>query len=155
MRRIGQAAEREGIPCIVTPEDIDVSEARMAWVKLEVPLVPPGSNKLMRMHWATRKRLLNEWMLRILTGFIRNSPIEGQLKEWADSRSRLKVKIHVAHAQLFDQDNLYSAAKLPLDALVRLGFIADDSNKFIDLPVTQSRSKAKQTTISIYAPEKG
>jgi Holliday junction resolvase RusA-like endonuclease len=76
-----------------------------------------------------------------------------KLKRWARVRNRLKVEIHVEHLQPFDQDNLYSCAKLPLDALVRMDFLADDSPEFIDLTVTQSRSKAKQTTISIYAPK--
>jgi len=152
MRRVGQAAEREGIPCIVTPEDIDVSGAKLACVKRIIPVVPPSANRLLRMHYRKRMRELDAW--KTLIFYSVNGESRTAVYEWAAGRNRLKVEIHIEHAQLFDKDNLYSAAKLPLDALVRLGFLADDSNEFIDLTVTQSRSKAKQTTISIYAPEK-
>lgn len=50
-----------------------------------------------------------------------------------------------------DKDNAYSACKVPLDAMQRVGLIEDDSPSCIDLEVfTVSAGKSK-TVIDLYS----
>ena len=67
------------------------------------------------------------------------------LQAWAECGDRVRITINVIHNREFDQDNLYSAAKIPLDALKALGCITDDNAKNIDLLVTQELAKQKVT----------
>jgi hypothetical protein len=82
--------------------------------------LPPGLNKLMRMNRFAYQRLLKNWevLLRTVT---RNVVIETPC-----------VLTFTVHASLdMDWENAAVCQKIPMDCLVRLGLIPDDSPKYI------------------------
>lgn len=119
-------------------------------MRITVPLVPPSPNELRRKyrHWADYGRLRKAWENTIwaLTDAQQKislpKPLNGE---------KVHVSFHIEHAQLFDPDNLTGSVKPCLDAMVRLNLIRDDSSDYIELSVTQEKSKERQTTIEITA----
>ena len=127
----------------------------MSKISITVPRVPCGANKLMRMHYRERTDLRRGWesdIFHLLTNKDKRC-----LKAWRDLREGLDqktpIRIHIVHKREFDPDNLFSAVKIPLDALANLGFIRDDSHRFITLEVTQEKSVENQTVIEIEGPQ--
>ena len=145
MARIGRAEAEPGLNRTITPQETHRS------VVIRVPGCPPSLNKILRMHWATRKKLLEAWSSDLwysASCLGRSATLSG----WARSRARLTVNICLQHNRLFDKDNAYGSVKVVLDAMKSLGFIADDSPEFIDLEVTQEKSRTVETVITIWEP---
>lgn len=114
-------------------------------VRITVPMVPPSINKMRHMHFHDYRRLRDRWesTMYILMGHrqlseLRQRPV-----------GKVHVQMHIEHTRLFDPDGLYSAVKIPLDCLVRLEIIPNDTPENLTLSVTQAKSKEKQTTIVI------
>lgn len=108
-------------------------------MKIIVPMVAPGMNQIRDMHHFEYKRLRETWQ-RTMWALI------GRQKKPV---GKVKVSIHVEHTRLYDPDNLVGCAKIPLDCLVRLEVLPNDTPENLTLSVTQSKSKEKQTTILI------
>lgn len=96
----------------------------------EIPRVPPSANVFMRMNrWKDQGKLKGEWYLEVYAAFAPNTP------EKAEGKRR--VTVIVRSKNLRDDANQYLAVdKLILDNLRTLGWIVDDSPKWIDLKVT-------------------
>lgn len=108
-------------------------------MKITVPMVAPGMNQIRNMHHFEYKRTREAWQ-RTMYALIGRQKIP---------HGKVIVSIHVDHARLYDPDNLMGSAKIPLDCLVRLEILPDDKPENLLLLVTQSKSKDKQTTITI------
>lgn len=99
-----------------------------------------GAGGLLRMHWATKKKLLANYMLAVKgrPGFARYSgPVRIELVRYSIGPE-------------MDYDNLVSTGKLILDAIVRCGILPDDNPTVIaERSYTQERaaSKAEQRTV--------
>ena len=102
---------------------------------LKVSDVPPSLNKVLRMHWAKRKGLLDAWMLMVLAAY-------GHLPIVCDGKRRVKITLH--HARLYDKDNAYGACKVIFDALKAQGFIVDDAAEWLEAEVVQKKCPHKE-----------
>lgn len=163
MARIGRAESKLGLNRPITPQDIAANAQKRTQERLDelkrperrsvvirVPGCPPSLNKLLRMHWAKRNLLKRQWTNDIkLSAQVMEYAV---LMNWAKSRNRLRLRICLRHARLFDKDNAYGSVKVVLDAIKSLGFIADDSPEFIDLEVTQEKSRTVETVITSWEP---
>ncbi|KKN40934.1 hypothetical protein LCGC14_0728170 [marine sediment metagenome] len=75
---------------------------------LEIDEIPAGLNKLTRMHWSARMKLLHRWDWLIIAA-------KGR-KRWAPSE-KAKVTIERHSAGTLDHDNFIGGLKLVIDAL--------------------------------------
>lgn len=126
-------------------------------VRFTVPLVPPSGNELRRKyrHWAVYKGLRELWEVEI---FLHISP-EASSFYRARTRSMnprkpelTKISIAVFRGKLLDDDNLKSGVKPVLDGLKNMGYIKNDSPRWIVLEVSQHRDAANpRTEISVEA----
>ncbi len=122
-------------------------------MKITVPMVPPGINQRLKMHHMDYKRVRDGWqsaIYHLVSGLNRANLYTAHTRH-----EKMRVKIHIEHSRLFDPDNLTSAAKTPLDCLRRLKFLFDDTPQYLELDVTQSKSRENQTTIEITEAENG
>jgi hypothetical protein len=67
---------------------------------------------------------------------------------------KVEVAIVSQRAHLLDPDNLYSGCKPLLDAMKQLEIIEEDSPKYLDLNVSQSKSKKDCISILIRGNQK-
>jgi len=94
---------------------------------------PPGINKLLRMHWAVRKKLQNNLVAEIKAAYPCDL-IEGPVNVVYTRRS----------VRLMDWDNAAGSFKLVGDALVKCGILEDDNPKVIkEFKVEQVRVKKR------------
>ena len=104
---------------------------------------PPGINKLLRMHWAVRKKLQNNLVDDIKENY-ECSLIEGPVHILYTRRS----------VRLMDWDNAAGSFKLIGDALVKCGILEDDNPKIIkEFIVEQERVRKRDEqgfTVKIY-----
>ncbi len=99
----------------------------MIW-KAEIPKAPPSENVFLRTHFRERKRLKEIWYLELYTAFQ-----ESGITQATGKRS---LRILVRSKKERDRANLWGPAdKLICDNLKRLGWIVDDSPKWIDIDV--------------------
>lgn len=100
-----------------------------------IPRVPLSPNRMLRMHWAKRRKEQNSWVPEMFASL---SPENTEwMRLWARRDKKVKVKITVHHKRLFDPDNLYGSVKFILDVMRHLGFLKDDSPKWLKLKVYQ------------------
>jgi hypothetical protein len=102
---------------------------------LTIPHIPPSLNRLLRMHWAAKKDLRDNWSLLV------RSQLQGT---YLKPVVKMRCKITLAHSRLFDQDNAYGACKVVIDALKDWKLIVDDSKKYLSLTVKQTKVPHKQ-----------
>lgn len=109
-------------------------------IQATIPGPLPSLNALLKMHWAKRKRLKDQYIL-ILP------------KRQRRIKKKTAVGIEVFHkTRRFDTDNLYGAVKPILDALRHNNLIYQDSPRWIDLNVSQSLDRVNPRT-EIYVSE--
>ena len=130
-------------------------------VRISLPYAPVSGNQYSAMHHHVKKNYKEKWRTMIFVSL--SSRID---REWllamAKLGKRMKVEIAVTHPRLFDKDNLYQGVKPLVDCLraykfnpkqpenfMGLGYLAGDSEKEIDLIVTQQKGKAPQTVFMI------
>lgn len=96
----------------------------------------------MRMNrWRDHGKLKGEWYCEIYAAFVRDAPTKAE--------GRRRIKITIRSKGMRDQANQYLAAdKLLLDNLKSLGWIVDDSPKWIELEVA-GETGAPRTIIEI------
>ena len=115
---------------------------------IDVPSIPPGLNKVLRMHWATKSNMSKAWL-----SFMFLFPFEQRMKlhHWANAKCRMKITVTFHHSRMFDKDNLYGTAKVIFDAFKHAGYIHDDRPEFLLQDVHQKKCahKARHTTIAI------
>ncbi len=91
-------------------------------VRLSGSIQPPGLNKMLRMHWAKRKKLYEAIKLELAL----NYPVLPQF----DCPVEIVYTRYYAR-QAMDWDNAGSSFKLLGDALVELGVIEDDNPRVV------------------------
>ena len=92
---------------------------------------PPGINRLLRMHWAVRKKHQNNLVSELEANYPTDL-IEGPVCVEYTRRS----------VRLMDWDNAAGSFKLVGDALVQLGILEDDNPQIIkEFKVDQERVK--------------
>lgn len=113
---------------------------------IEWPDVPPSLNKVLRMHWATKGKLREEWAYVFLT--VPSSALRG-LRDAAKAQKRVRMTITLHNARQYDRDNAFGACKVIVDAAKAAGLLWDDRPAYLDLEVLQQKStrKAKKTVI--------
>lgn len=123
---------------------------------VKISKVPPGLNELMRMHWAERKKIMEEWRklisLEMLAQNVPNDILVG-------NPCKRAIKIEIYKKRLMDIDNLYGGVvKIILDAIkckkdelgnVVPNLIYDDSAKFTRVSIKQIKSKDEFILIKI------
>lgn len=93
-----------------------------------LPYAPVTANRYLRMHW-TRRRLEGHAWHSYIVGYAGRPP---------DSPPRkARVSIVVRRKRLQDPDNAYASCKPVLDALVRRGWLWDDSGRHLELDVRE------------------
>lgn len=128
-RRVN-AAMREGIPARVRFAREGKAGSPTAYYQgrtltILAPMVPPGGNGLLRMHWAKRKRMARDWW-HLLNPGVGHPGLPMQ-------ECKVTIKCHVRRPM--DQDNRVFRAKVLLDVLQPasprhphgLGIIASDA----------------------------
>lgn len=106
------------------------------WIFDRVPLT---LNKLLRAHWAEKKRDLESWKGWVLG-------VAGNRRGF-DQRARVKVTVYRARQQ--DPDNAVGSVKPLIDALNRLGWLVDDTTRWLDLEV-EERIDRKEPRTEVY-----
>ena len=111
---------------------------------LEVQDVPPSPNVVKRKYRNPHayRRLRTSWETMLLYSI---SPHHRTaLKAQAKVPGKVFVDCTLHHSRAYDPDNLFGSTKVILDALVNIGFLADDSPANIRLTVQQVKAKRKE-----------
>lgn len=116
------------------------------FVEFSIPQVPRTINWFMTHHWTKKHENKRVWMQEFSAMGTTNKRF---LKTWAECGNKVRVEITVLHVRAFDPDNLVSAAKIPLDAMVTMKMLPGDKHSDIELFVTQEISKEKLTKFKI------
>lgn len=126
-------------------------------LEIRIERVPPSLNKLLRMHWGSRKRLFEEWRELIRLQLLTQGKGQDYLVQGPEERE-VEIEIHTRKPR--DIDNLYGGAvKIIADALkfkvaktgdVIANLIYDDSDKFTKFSVKQKKSNNEMTIIRIF-----
>lgn len=89
-------------------------------VRVRVPVLPPTTNELMRMHWSKRHKKTKAWKrvmkAKSLDGI--HTPVHLDFELWTSGQR--------------DVDALYTSAKMPIDGLVAAGVLPDDDPACIE-----------------------
>lgn len=132
---------------------------------ITVPRVPPSGNELRRQyrHWAAYKNLKVSWEQEF--AYCTPAPIYKELRELCGCANGVGYKIHLhvrigriadrlGRPRLLDHDNAIAGLKPVLDALKNkkpVGFIWDDSPKWLDLHVEQFTAAKSVTEFTFSA----
>jgi hypothetical protein len=108
-----------------------------------IPIVPMTNNQRERAHWAKLAKEKDDWTLLIPLCAEANRQQEGE-------RRMVEIVFCKTRGPESDSDNLHARCKSILDALVRRGWMIDDSPKYIDLRVSETtRAASTQTVIAV------
>jgi len=112
-----------------------------------VPALPPAINRLLKMHWGAQRRRRDVWA-RELIAVMKKEDIRA-LKAWGELGEKISVAMHVTTPQEYDEDNLSSVAKLPLDIMRNLGWIVNDDPRHLcfEKPSQERGKRAVRFTI--------
>ena len=99
-------------------------------LRIVLPLPTPSANEWSGKHWSRRYRLKAQWAKLLLVA----KPGEHR----ASSRLRVTIERVMTGGGL-DPDNLAGGLKPVLDAMVSLGLLLDDSPRWLELHVGQSK----------------
>jgi len=107
---------------------------------LEIPEPTPSLNAILRMHWSSRIKFGERWELLLL---------EARAHFMPAARRKRFVRITRVASRLLDLDNLWGGAKIPIDAMKKLGIVVDDSPRWLKLSVVQRKGTPARTEIEI------
>lgn len=124
-------------------------------VELLINKVPISGNKFLRLHWAERKLLVDEWRK-----LVREYALVNRLdKYYIDRPEKRRVEITLYKKRLLDKDNAYTSCKMVVDALkcykdkitgkIIPNFIYDDSSKYLELVIDQVKDNEEKILIRI------
>jgi hypothetical protein len=105
-------------------------------IVIELPII--SGNKLLRMHWAKRAKIQQNYY------WILFSKCDGTWKLYQKKKKKLIITSY--RKRLLDKDNLYAGTKPLCDSLKKAGLIWDDSPKWLDLEVRQVVDGKNQRT---------
>lgn len=104
-------------------------------IELLLPAATPSLNKVLRCHWAVRKRLKASWSLLVLRA-VGNSGNMAALK----ATGKRHVTVVRFGKKVADYDNLVGGCKsLLIDNLVAHGLLVDDSPTWLECEYLQDR----------------
>lgn len=106
----------------------------------KLDLVSP--NKMLRMHWATRR----EWK------DIYSDAVWAVTEKWSKHLDPCHIKIErlfTGRQKAMDPDNLVGSVKFLLDGMRSCGVISDDNPECISLEVHQRRTDTKAIRVTI------
>lgn len=107
----------------------------------EINDCPPSANEYMRMHFRLQKAQKAKWYVLIYTAFFDNMPKK--------AKGRRHVRVVVTSTKERDYSNLWLAIdKCIHDTLTKLGWIIDDSPKFMT-PTVEGKVGTPHTLIEI------
>jgi Holliday junction resolvase RusA-like endonuclease len=115
-------------------------------MKLTIPRIPVSLNKLLRMHWTTKRRDRDAWKEEIQVAMPYQYPP-------ARKGERLRLAICQYRSRMLDRDNLYGSVKNIVDALCDMGLIFNDDDKHLDLHVSQVKAKRREQKTEITVAE--
>jgi Holliday junction resolvase RusA-like endonuclease len=101
--------------------------------------LPKTHNDRLRSHWRTQRRETKDWVLMVRAAC--------GLPQFGKVQGRCKVTITLYRKRLQDPDNAVASVKPVLDALVRNGWLVDDSAEYLELHVKEEKSKEQRTVI--------
>jgi hypothetical protein len=118
-------------------------------VTIVVPRCTPNAGELKRKYRNPHAyaRLRDGWQHDIY--YLMLPADRSWLQSLSANQTKMRVDIRVFHKNPYDKDNLYASVKPTLDSLTRLHFIFDDSEKYIELHVTQEYATANCTRIKL------
>ncbi len=99
--------------------------------------MPVTLNRLLRLHWQGKRRDIKSWKLWVLATCGKELIVE--------KRVRLKITVYRKRRQ--DPDNAAGSVKNLVDALNALGWLHNDSPKWLDLEVTEELGKPERTEV--------
>ena len=103
--------------------------------EISLPRTAPSLNRLLRLHWADRRKLKDDWQWLLLA--------ERAKGNFPKHQTKLKITITRFSPKLLDTDNLYGSCKIVLDAMKAVGILVDDSPSHIDLICSQAKGKSR------------
>lgn len=111
-------------------------------LSLTLPFATPTLNRLLRMHWAERRRLGKQCELWVSVAARQAATPRAQGRRW--------VEITRHGPRLLDDDNLRGGCKPVLDALRYAGLIADDSPDLVSVGYRQVIDRVEpRTTVRV------
>ncbi len=114
--------------------------------RAEINDCPPTANEYMRMHYRVRMAQKSKWYTLIYAAFFHDTPRK--------ATGRRRVRVVVTSKRERDYANLWLAIdKCLLDSLVKLGWLVDDSPKFLT-PVVEGKVGEPHTLIEIFGEGK-
>jgi len=101
--------------------------------------LPKTQNQRLHMHYMARDRETKDWrlMVRAVCGLPHMGEVQG--------KCRVAITLH--RKRLQDPDNATGSVKPVVDALVRNGWLVDDSPEYLELVVREEKSKDQRTVI--------
>jgi hypothetical protein len=127
-------------------------------LELRIPRRLESPNKSRGSHWRVRHRIRQTWEDELrwaLAGMPGNTWLDAVNFE-KGQRARVTVERHVPSGRNFirDDDNLRFCVKPLLDAMKRLGYIKNDSRKWLDHPTPTQHVSAdgKDWTVVVIEP---
>jgi hypothetical protein len=108
-------------------------------MKAIIHKLPKTHNDRLRSHWRAQRRETKDWalMVRAACGLPQCGQVQG----------KCKVTITLYRKRLQDPDNAVASVKPVVDALVRNGWLVDDSPEYLDLKVVEMKAKEPRTEI--------
>ena len=103
-------------------------------LELRIPRRLESPNKSRGAHWRVRHRISKDWEREI--GWARVIQGKSDAMYLATGKMRVEIERHVpsGHNFIHDADNLAFSSKPILDSLKRLGYIKNDSRKWLEHP---------------------
>jgi len=112
--------------------------------EITVPVPTNSTNEWVRAHWKKYHTIKTEWYKRLHWATIQN---RGKAK-FGDPIQNASLTIERRGLKLLDEDNLIGGVKPVIDALVKLGFLEDDT------PDVIQHMNVFQTKVMTFAEQK-
>lgn len=111
-------------------------------LRLDFPIL--SLNKMLRWHWSTRDRHLEQWE------WVIRAALKGPPKR---AEGKRLVKIFSYRKNILDHDNFVGGAKPVLDALRNLGLIKNDDPAHVDVSYHQIPVRGDKARTEIHIEE--
>jgi len=123
----------------------------MEEINVTIKTLTPSLNKLLRMHWAERKKQKDDLAWEVYAELEKRNP--GYEVMLIPQKARLEITSY--RKSFLDKDNFIGGLKQLVDVIKELRLIYDDSPEYITLKAEQrieKKRKNQRTEISIYRP---
>ena len=108
-------------------------------IEITVEDAVPSLNRLLRLHWAQRRKLTKKWQWLLFTEVYR---LGGPMAVFQEGKLAVRITRFYRRVPL-DEDNLAGSAKFVLDAMKVSRLIADDSPAHIALTCAQTQGSPR------------